>query len=280
METLKAAISAATAGTGAVGRALATSSFRPRARAFTSLIQMCGKAKSADKALEVFEAMKNTPDVEANCISYSALISACGSSGRWEEALQVFQEMSEAAKTSPDCAPNTITYSALISACERGGRLDKALEVYDQMAKAGVEADMITYSALLSGCEKSGQYDKAMEVLETLQRAGMQATTSNYNNVITFLSGQARSEEALECFLSMQMAGLDPTLQTCLALMSGFERERQPALQLFDNCREAGTHVTESLRRALLSCGAGDEAQLASIQAHLQSLGYHTDSHT
>lgn len=187
------------------------------------------------------------------------------------------------------------------------------------MAKAGVEADMITYSALLSGCEKSGQYDKAMEVLETLQRAGMQATTSNYNNVITFLSGQARSEEALECFLSMQMAGLDPTLQTCLALMSGFERERQPvramqliqamrtagmipdpstcssalrtlasagsswsrqALQLFDNCREAGTHVTESLRRALLSCGAGDEAQLASIQAHLQSLGYHTDSHT
>jgi hypothetical protein len=43
METLKAAITAAEAGTGAVGRALSSSTFRPRARAFTSLIQMCGK---------------------------------------------------------------------------------------------------------------------------------------------------------------------------------------------------------------------------------------------
>jgi pentatricopeptide repeat protein len=73
--------------------------------------------------------MKNTPDVQANCISYSALISACGSSGRWEEALRVFEDMVEAAQSNPDCTPNTITYSALISACERGGRLDKALEV-------------------------------------------------------------------------------------------------------------------------------------------------------
>lgn len=45
METLKAAISAAEAGTGAVGRALSSSTFRPRARAFTSLIQMCGKVR-------------------------------------------------------------------------------------------------------------------------------------------------------------------------------------------------------------------------------------------
>lgn len=181
------------------------------------------------------------------------------------------------------------------------------------MTKAGVEADMITYSALLSGCEKSGQYDKAMEVLETLQRAGMQATTSNYNNVITYLGGKGRSEEALEYFLSMQMAGLDPTLQTCLALMSGFEKEVRPkramqliqamrtsgmipdpstcssairtlaaagepwrrqAVQLFDICKEAGTHVTENVLQALLSCGEGDEALLASIHAHLHSLGH------
>ena len=87
------------------------------------------QAKAVDKALEVFQAMKAQPDVEANCISYSALISACGTCGRWEQALGVFNEMSEAAKTDPECQPNTITYSALISACERGGRLDKALEV-------------------------------------------------------------------------------------------------------------------------------------------------------
>ena len=46
MESLKNAIAIAEAGTGAVSRALMTSTFRPRARAFTSLIQMCGKVRS------------------------------------------------------------------------------------------------------------------------------------------------------------------------------------------------------------------------------------------
>jgi pentatricopeptide repeat domain-containing protein 1 len=180
------------------------------------------------------------------------------------------------------------------------------------MTDAGVEADMITYSALLSGCEKSGQFEKAMEVLDTLQRAGMQATTSNYNNVITYLGNRGRSEEALEYFLAMQIAGQDPTLQTCSALMSGFEKQvlpkramqliqamrtagmvpdpitcssalrtlavagdpwRHQACQLFETCRESGTVVTGAVIKGLLGCGEGDEALLATIHAHLNSLG-------
>jgi pentatricopeptide repeat domain-containing protein 1 len=233
MDTLKAAIEGAKAGTGQVRQAIKACSFQPRLPAFTTLIQQCARARSWDKAFEVFEAMKET-DVQPNVITYSCLISAAAD--RWEQALALFREMQEAAKSGVDCKPNLITFSALISSCARGGRLDKALEIFEEMQAEKIEADTIIYSALLSGCEKAGQFETALRLLEEAHAAGSCAMVNNYDALIRKCGEKENPEKALELFLEMQMAAVEPARSTCLALLSAFEaglRARQ-ALQLIE----------------------------------------------
>lgn len=64
MDGLREAVGQATAGTGEVRRAITAATFQPRAAAFTSLIQQCARAKNWQKALEVFETMKEYPAVK------------------------------------------------------------------------------------------------------------------------------------------------------------------------------------------------------------------------
>ena len=153
MDELKQRIAGAQAAD--IARLLAPSNlaFQPRAAAFTTLVAQCGKVKAWEKALAVFEALRQTPGMKANTISYSAVISACSSAGRWQEAEQLFSEMD-----GDDCSPNAITFSCLISACERGGQFDRALDWFQRMQQSGVDADGIIYRCAAPSSSRSSQW--------------------------------------------------------------------------------------------------------------------------
>ncbi len=69
---------------------IANAAFQPQAAAFTSMLSMCAKNREWQKALEVFQAMRDYhPAVRPNTVHYSSLISACATVGRCEEAMQV-----------------------------------------------------------------------------------------------------------------------------------------------------------------------------------------------
>lgn len=69
---------------------IAHAAFQPQAAAFTSMLSMCAKNREWQKALEVFQAMRDYhPAVRPNTVHYSSLISACATVGRCEEAMQV-----------------------------------------------------------------------------------------------------------------------------------------------------------------------------------------------
>lgn len=108
MDTLKAAIQAAKPDCGEVRRAIESSTFKPRERAFTRLINMCGRQKESRKALEVFATMCDYRGVRPNTYTYSALISACSSAGDWDLAVDVYRRMKAAAASDPRCLPNQV----------------------------------------------------------------------------------------------------------------------------------------------------------------------------
>ena len=79
---------------GDVKRVIEQSRITPREMAFTSLIQMAGKMRQIEKAVAIFEAMKDSKfDVKPNMYSYTALISAISRVGDWELAEEYFAEM-------------------------------------------------------------------------------------------------------------------------------------------------------------------------------------------
>lgn len=71
MDQLKEAVSSATAGTGEVQRVIKESTFQPRAAAFTSLIQQCARARAWQKAVDVFQALQETPGLKVCWVAFS-----------------------------------------------------------------------------------------------------------------------------------------------------------------------------------------------------------------
>lgn len=245
MDTLKSQIVNAKAGTGEVGHAIESCTFKPREQAFTALIDLSGRMRDWRKAVEVFESMKKIRGVRPNKYTYSALIAACSSSGEWERALEVFGAMQKAARSDPNCRPNQVTYGALISACERGGMHDVALQKFEEMREAGIRPDQVTYTSVLCSCEKSAKWDEAAAIIEEAHSRGFVAPPSVYYELMLHYSELRDYNCALELFLTMQMAEVEPDVHTCRALMSALcaGDQHTMALDLLNSMEESGILV-------------------------------------
>lgn len=184
MDTLKSAIFKAKAGSGEIAEALKTCTFVPRAQAFTTLINLCGRLRESDKAIEVFEAMESVRGVKPNTYTYSALIAACSSSGEWNKALEIFHAMKKASVTNPDCLPNEVTYSTVITACQRGGLVDTAMDLYEEMLNAELLPDQGSFNSILSAVERNERFDLAEKILGDMHEQGLTGNPSIYCELI------------------------------------------------------------------------------------------------
>lgn len=283
MDTLKAAIHYARAGTGEVRSAIETCTFRPREAAFTALINLCGRLRDAAKAFEVFEAMKGYKGVRPNTYTYSSLISACSSSGDWGKAMEVFRVMKDAAATDPGCKPNEVTYSALITACERAGKFTEALELYDEMLQAGIAADKVTFCSALAACEKSERWERAEQIVEDMHGRGMSGTTSIYFELLRHYARQADWNKGLDLFLTMQMMGHEVDKHCCRALMQAFETSGRyvmalQLLQTMENEIEADLPTYNLALWALARAGRWNDA--VTVVDQIYKSGLQPDSET
>ena len=211
IDTLARAIAACEPGD--VARVLSQSQFRPGAPAFTTLIKTCGRSGGWDKALELYQAMKQR-GVAANTITCSALINACGKSKQWEKALDVFREMK-----ADGVEANIFTYSALISACAKGRQLDKAMQVFRECQSAGVEPDAITYGTVIAACEKGKRCDDALDVFRQMRAKRVDANVITYNSVLSACDRAGRADDALEIFEVMRQEGVTPDKHSYAAVI-------------------------------------------------------------
>lgn len=241
METLKALIRYAVAGSGDVKWAVETCTFRPREQAFTTLINLCGRLRDWRKAKEVFQAMQGLKGVRPNTYTYSALISACSSAGEWEEAVCVFSSMKNAAASDPGCRPNHVTYSALITACERGGKFEKAIHLYDEMLENNIQPDKITFISALSACEKCEHWERAESILEGMHAQGLPGTSGVYVELLNHYAKKSDWSKALDLFLTMQMQGHCVDEHACRALMGALEAgcQQRMVLHLLEAMKDA-----------------------------------------
>lgn len=241
METLKAGIRSAKAGTGEVKAVIQKCTFRPREQAFTTLINMCGRQRDWKKAIEVFDSMKALKTVRPNTYTYSALISACSCAGEWQRALSVFDAMKVAADSDPGCRPNHVTYCALVTACERCGQHDMALKLFDEMLASKISPDRVTWIAALSAADKLEKWDKVEALLGEMHSMGIAGTLAVYCGLLHYFAEQARWNEALDHFLVMQELGLAVDEHACIAFMSALSAGGQwkLCLQLLDSMYES-----------------------------------------
>jgi pentatricopeptide repeat protein len=161
----------------------------PREMAFTSLIQLAGKARQTDKAIIIFEAMKGSKHgVKPNMYSYTALISALAKVGDWESAERYFGHMKEAAKSDPDVTPNRVTFSSMISVYEKAKKYDSALRTFEEQLEANIQPDLITYISVLAACQASREKTalrQAVTILEKMHGSNLIGSRHMYLNLLS-----------------------------------------------------------------------------------------------
>lgn len=253
MDGLKQIILQAPTGTGAIEQAIRQAPFSPRNAAFTSLLQLLGKARQPDKALELFEVMKNVAGVKPNTFSYSAIISALAKVGRWQEAEDLWEEMLQRSDSDVDCRPNTVTFSSMISAYEKGGQVEKALNIFKYQQHFGMEPDLITYHSLFRACESAANAEAAIELLDKMHGQGLTGSVQMYNSILS--SCMNNCDLALEVYNTMQyLAGAEPNVQTInlmfLSCISAMEKSH--CLFLLEQAVKAGCPLSAPMFNAIL----------------------------
>eukprot|EP00210_Caulerpa_lentillifera_P005240 g5007.t1 len=223
MNSLKAAIYHAEAGTGQIAKIISSCAFSPRQAAFTKIISICGRWKSSEKAFEVFEAMVEKRGLLPNTITYTALVSACITAGDFDAAMDTFHKMENAARIDSSCAPNEVTYSKVITVCEECGYYAFAVNCFHEMVTKGIEVDRTVYYSALNSCVKIGSWKEAKGVLSIMHGKGFPASLESYTTMIDHYGANGEMQTAVDLFVKMQELNQCVDEHCCHALMKAIE---------------------------------------------------------
>eukprot|EP00746_Dinoflagellata_sp_MGD_P135158 gnl/MRDRNA2_/MRDRNA2_69107_c0_seq1.p1 gnl/MRDRNA2_/MRDRNA2_69107_c0~~gnl/MRDRNA2_/MRDRNA2_69107_c0_seq1.p1 ORF type:complete len:220 (+),score=56.74 gnl/MRDRNA2_/MRDRNA2_69107_c0_seq1:29-661(+) len=103
----------------------------------TILVKMWGQSKQLDKAFAVIEDMPKKYGFQANCMVFTCLITSCVINHQVDKAMQVFEKMKQSSNNRPDHR----AYSNLVSGLCKQGKWEKAVElVNDAFGLAGEPA--------------------------------------------------------------------------------------------------------------------------------------------
>eukprot|EP00210_Caulerpa_lentillifera_P005235 g5002.t1 len=248
MNSLKAAIRNAEAGTGEIANIISSCSFKPREPAFTKIISMCGRWKSSEKAFEVFQAMIERRGVQPNAITYTALVAACSVAEDYNTAMKVYNEMKNAAITDPECQPNEVTFNKIITASEENGNYAFAINCFHETETKGVEVDRAVYYSVLNSCLKTESWKEAERVLSIIHGKGFAATLENYSVMIDHYGERGAAQTAMDLFIKMQELNQCVDEHCCHALMKAFERVNslEMVVELLNCMWEEGIRVKMS----------------------------------
>jgi pentatricopeptide repeat domain-containing protein 1 len=185
---------------------------------YLALITVCRRQQQGDRALSIYEAMKEA-GVQPGVLTYNTLISCCQQSKRLEDAFRIKKEM-EAAGVNPD----VVTYTALMALVVKTGpyrgrsnptqRLEKALQLYQEMLDRSIQPDSITYNTLMFAGAQAKMPGKVLEVYRTMVAAGVPPDQFTFGFILESAGAGGRLKVALEIFEEMRAAGVAPKTNT------------------------------------------------------------------
>ncbi|PKI84129.1 hypothetical protein MVES_002009 [Malassezia vespertilionis] len=150
---------------------------RPTTYLYNTVISKLSRARKAEQALRLFDAMRDT-NLRPSSVTYGAAINACVRTGDEARATQLFAEMEAQPSFQPRVPPyNTMIQYYVHSCMDR----TKALRYYEKMQKVGVRPSAHTYKLLLDvwGAIAPVQPDKQQLIFSKLvadRLVGVQGT--------------------------------------------------------------------------------------------------------
>lgn len=199
---------------------------------YVALITVCRRQKQGERALIVYEAMKQA-GVQPGLLTFNALISCCQQAQRLEDALRLKSDME-----SRGLVPDVVTYTSLMALVVRTGpyrgrtsppqRFARAMELHKEMLLRGVPPDAITYNTLLYAGAQAKLPGKVLEVYGMMVAAGVTPNQFTFGILLEAVGHGGRLKAALQVFNEMKAAGIAPSTSTFNFLIEACGTAPQP----------------------------------------------------
>ncbi len=191
---------------------------------YTTAMKVCSRGRQADKAMELFRAVKDMGELELDVYFYTTAMDACAKGGKWRRALSLLDEMKE----ERGIRPNVVTYGVAIAACGNGGQWRKALELLDLMRNDSLRINTITYNSAIAALSKAARselktsnnqgsvrdttdvdvlWQKTLHLIQCMETEGVKRDSFTYSSAISTCGAAGRWEEALHLIQSMKKEG-------------------------------------------------------------------------
>jgi len=194
----------------------------------------------------------NTPRLQPDIASYTALLRALAMRGEMEAVLEMLNVMNESG-----IAPNERTFSVLIDSfgkaelfdvmkatflamkrsgiiasqfsfnsmihhCGRAGLLNDVLHLYHEMLDKKITPDVFTYHSLISALLKANQFQKAGQFFFQMQESGIVPDEPIYALMMTMLATKGQIHEMEQLLGEMAKFNVKPAARTYTALIKGY----------------------------------------------------------
>lgn len=224
----------------------------PDVYVFTALLDAYGRSGMLEKAVSVFQKMKETPPCKPNATTYGYMMAAYGRARQWEKIDALFCEMRDIglkslrntfnvvigaygkgglwtkmeealdAMVAAGCTPDTFTYNTMIDAYGKGSQYRSMERTFERMQSAGCPGDILTYSSLIHAYRKAGQFEKMEKILEQMQIAGCKPDVTAYSLLIDVYGKRGMLKKMEATLQEMQEAGCKANIVTYTGIMDAY----------------------------------------------------------
>ncbi|GKA30269.1 pentatricopeptide repeat-containing protein [Tanacetum coccineum] len=196
--------------------------YLPKAGTYMKLIVLLGRSGQPQHARNLFNMMIEE-GLEPTAELYTALLAAYCRSNIIDEAFKILDQM----KTLPLCQPDVYTYSILIKACVDASRFDLVESLYEQMAERSITPNTVTQNTVLAGYGKVGKFDLMEKVLLGMLNSHTSAPDVWTMNTILGLFGNMGQVETMErWYEKFRNFGIEPETRTFNILIGAYGKKK------------------------------------------------------
>lgn len=203
---------------------------------YNVLIKAYGRGKQYDKAVSLFESMRNIGIWPDEC-TFNSLIQMLSGGDFPERATEFLRRMKEAG-----FRPRCETVSAIIASYSRKAMVDEALEIYREMKTLGVEPNEVVYGLLVNMFAEAGKVEEALHFFSLMEESGFPPNHIILTSLMKAYKKAGCWREAQELYAKMKTleCGPDTIASNCMINLYAELGMVSEAKLIFDDLRKNG----------------------------------------
>ncbi|CAL1412828.1 unnamed protein product [Linum trigynum] len=197
--------------------------YQPKEGTYMKLLVLLGKSLQPALAHQLFDEMLQQ-GIPPTPELYTALLAAYCRSNLIEQAFSILDEK----KSSPHCQSDVFTYSMLLKSCVDSSRFDLVDQIYHDMDQRLISPNTVTQNIVLGAYGKAGLYDQMEKVLSSmLVNPNSKPDVWTMNIILAVFGNNGHIQLMEKWYEKFRDYGIQPETRTFNLLIGAYGKARR-----------------------------------------------------